>query len=98
MIFSSIGPACVRYQRDAPVVAAPCPILLFVEYHDDAIFSLLRHLAPPPNTSNDIEQSPAQGGITVEGNIEQLTGTASGPTVFLFANERMASISSCIVA
>ena len=46
----------VRYQRDAPVVAALCPILLFVEYHDDSIFPLLRHLAPPP-----------QGGITIEG-------------------------------
>ena len=27
--------AGVRYQRDAPVVAALCLILLFVEYHDD---------------------------------------------------------------
>ena len=58
--------ACVRHQRDAPVVAALCPILLFVEYHDDGIFPLLRHLAPPPNTNDDIEQSPAQGGITVD--------------------------------
>ena len=33
----------VRYQRDAPVVAALCPILLSVEYHDDDIFPLLRH-------------------------------------------------------
>ena len=40
--------AGVRYQRDAPVVAALCPILLFVEYHDDGILPLLRHLAPPP--------------------------------------------------
>ena len=39
--------AGVRYQRDAPEVAALCPILLFVEYHDDGIFPLLRHLAPP---------------------------------------------------
>ena len=46
MIFSSILPAC--YQRDAPVVAVLCPILLFVEYHEDGIFPLLRHLAPPP--------------------------------------------------
>ena len=36
----------VRYQRDALVVAALCPVLLFVEYHDDGIFPLLRHLAP----------------------------------------------------
>ena len=43
--------AGVRYQRDVPVVAALCPVLLFVEYHDDGIFPLLRHLAPPPNTN-----------------------------------------------
>ena len=66
--------AGVRYQRDAPVVAALCPILLFVKYHDDGIFPLLRHLAPPPNTNDDIEPSPAQGGITVEGDLEQLDG------------------------
>ena len=60
----------MRYQRDAPVVAALCPILLFVKYHDDGIFPLLRHLAPPSNTNDDIEQSPAQGGITVEGDLE----------------------------
>ena len=66
--------AGVRYQRDAPVVAALCPILLFVEYHDDGIFPLLRYLAPLPNTNDDIEQSPAQGNITVEGDLEQLNG------------------------
>ena len=34
---------------------------------------------PPPNTKDDIEQSPAQGGITVEGDLEQLLQfTASG--------------------
>ena len=64
----------VCYQRDAAVVAALCPILLFVEYDDDGIFPLLRHLAPLPNTNDDIEQSPAQGGITVEGDLEQLNG------------------------
>ena len=42
--------------------------------HDDGIFPLLRHLAPPPNTNDDIEHSPAQGGITVEGDLEQLNG------------------------
>ena len=61
-------------QRNAPVVAALCPSLLFMEYHDDDIFPLLLHLAPPPNTNDDIEQSPAQGGITVEGDLEQLNG------------------------
>ena len=64
----------MRYQRDAPVVPALYPILLFVEYHDDGIFPLLRHLAAPPNTNEDIEQSPAQRGITVEGDLEQLNG------------------------
>ena len=32
--------AGARYQRDAPLVAAFCPILLLVEYHDDDIFPL----------------------------------------------------------
>ena len=27
---------------------------------------------PPPDTNEDIEQSPAQGGIAVEGDLEQL--------------------------
>ena len=83
--------AGVRYKRDARVVAALCPILLFMEYHDDGIFPLLQHLAPPPNTNDNIEQSPAQGGIN--SSME----TPSGPTAFPFANERMASVSSCIV-
>ena len=52
----------VRYQRDAPVVAALCPILFFMEYHKT------------PNTNDDIEQSSAQGKITVEGDLEQLKG------------------------
>ena len=29
---------------------------------------------PRPNTNDDIEQSPAQGGIAVEGDLEQLDG------------------------
>ena len=29
---------------------------------------------PRPNTNDDIVQSPAQGGITVEGDLEQLNG------------------------
>ena len=64
----------MRYEREAPVAAALCPILLFVEYHDDGIFPLPRHLALSPNTNDDTEQSPAQGGITVEGDLEQLNG------------------------
>ena len=43
-----------------------------MEYHDDGLFLLLRHLAPPPNTNDDIDPSSAQGGITVEGDLEQL--------------------------
>ena len=66
--------AGVRYQRDTPVVAALCPILIFMECHGGGIFPLLRHLAPPSNTNNDVEQSPAQGGITVEGDLEQFNG------------------------
>ena len=74
MIFSSILPACATSEMP-PLVTAPCPILLFMEYHDDDIFPLLRrHLAPPPNTDDDVEQSPAQRGITVEGDLEQLNG------------------------
>ena len=66
--------AGMSYQRDAPVVPALCSILLVVEYNDDGIFPLLRHLAAPPNTNEDIEQSLAQGGITYEGDLEQLNG------------------------
>ena len=64
----------VCYQRDAPVVAALYPILRFMECQNDGIFPVLRHLAPPPNTNDDVEQSPAQGGIIVEGDLEQLNG------------------------
>ena len=71
--------AGVHYQRDAPVGAALCSILLFMEYHDDGIFPLLRHLVPPPNTNDDIEQSPTQGGITIEGDLEQLNGDPVRP-------------------
>ena len=62
MIFST-SLAGVRYQRVTPVVATLCPILLFVEYHDDGIFPLVRHLSPPSNTNDDIEQSSTQDGI-----------------------------------
>ena len=41
---------------------------------DGGIFQLPRHVAPPPNTNDDIELSPAQDGITVEGDLEQLNG------------------------
>ena len=39
-IFSSILPACAT-SKIPLVVAALCPILIFVEYHDDSIFPLL---------------------------------------------------------
>ena len=67
-------------------------MLLFMDYHDDGIFPLLR-LAPPLQNQttissslwrragsplrsevDDIEQSLAQGGITVEVDLEQLNG------------------------
>ena len=89
--------AGVSYQRDVPVVAALYPILLFVEYHDGGILPLLRHLAPPPNTNDDAKQAPAQGGITVEGDLEQLNRDSVRSDSFPFANEQMASVSSCIV-
>ena len=66
--------AGMSYQRDAPLIPALCPILLVVKYNSDGIFPLLRHLAAPPNTNEDIEQSSAQGGITYEGDLEQLNG------------------------
>ena len=80
--------AGVRYQGDTPVVAALCPILLFVKYHGDGIFPLLRHIAPPPNTNDDIEQSPAQGGITVEGDLEQLNGDSVRSDSLLSVRQR----------
>ena len=43
------------------------------------MFPLLRYLAPPPNTNDDIEQSPSQGEITFEGNLEQLNGSSVRP-------------------
>ena len=46
MIFNKQYLAGLCYQRDTPIVAALCPILLFVEYHDDGIF--LHCCRPPP--------------------------------------------------
>ena len=34
---------------------------------------------PPPNTNDNIEQSPVQVGVTVEGDLEQLNGESVGP-------------------
>ena len=66
--------AGVCYLRDVPVVAALCPILRFMEYHDNGTFSLLRHLAPPPNTNDNIDKVSAQDGIIVEGDLNQFNG------------------------
>ena len=74
MIFSSILPACAT-SGDTPAAAALCPILL-VEHLDDGVFPLLRNVSPPPNTNDDVEQSLSQGGITVEGDLEQLDGNS----------------------
>ena len=71
----------VRYQQDVPVVAALDLIFLSMEYHDDSIFPLLRPLAPPPNPNDDIEQSPAQGGSTVDGDFKQLNGDSIRPDI-----------------
>ena len=61
-----------RHLRDTPVVAALCSILLLVEHLDDGIFLLLRDVPPPRNANDDVEQSLPQGGLTVEGDLEQL--------------------------
>ena len=66
--------AGVDYQRGTPVAAVLIPILHFVEYCDDGIFLILWHLPTPPSTNDDIEQSPSQGGITIEGKMEQVNG------------------------
>ena len=68
-----------------------------MEYHDYGIFTLLRHLAPPPNTKDNIEQSPAQGGITVEGDLEQPNRPSVRSDSLSIANERMVPFSFSIV-
>ena len=46
-----------------------------MECHDEGIFPLLRHLAPPLEIQTTISSSPpSQSGITVEGNLERLNG------------------------
>ena len=87
----------VRYQQDAPVVAAVCPILLFVEYHDDGIFPLLRHLAPPQIRTAISSSLRRRAGSPLRVILNSSTETPYGSTAFPFANERMASVSSCIV-
>ena len=69
MIFSIILPACATSEMTLQLVHSARSF--FLEYHNDGIFPLqLCHLAPPPNTNDDIEQSPARGEIIVEGDLE----------------------------
>ena len=89
----------VHYRRDTPAVTALCPILIFVEYYDDdGILLLLRH------------PTPLQMQTTISCSLHFRTGSPlriilncskeslSDPTtIFPFANERMASVSSFIV-
>ena len=42
--------------------------------YDDVAFPLLQHLSSSPNTKDDVEQSPALSGITVEGDFGQVNG------------------------
>ena len=68
-----------------------------MEYLDDGIFPLLRHLAPPPNRNDDIDQFPAQGWITVQGELDHLNGNSVRSVSRSFAQVQMALVSSCIV-
>ena len=44
-----------------------------------ASFHCCGNSPPPPNTNDDIEQSPVQGGITVEGDLKQLNEDSVRP-------------------
>ena len=68
--------AGVCHQRDTPVVAELCPILLFVEHLDNGVFPLLWNVSLPLHAIDDVEQSLSQGGITVEGDLQQLDGNS----------------------
>ena len=89
--------AGVHHQRDTPVVAARCPIFLLVEHLGGCGFPLLRNVSPRPNADDDVEQSLSQGGITVEGDLEQIDGNSIRSNSLSFAKERMGSVNSCIV-
>ena len=90
--------ADVRYQRDAPVVAALCAILLLVEYHDDGMFHCCG-ISPPlqiqTTTISSSLRRKAESPVRVV--LNSSTETPSGPTAFQFAIERMPSVNSCIV-
>ena len=92
--------AGVCYQQDTPVVAALCPVLLFVGYHDDDIFSLLlRHLSPPLPIQTTISSSlRGRAGSPLRVVLDSSRQTPPDPTAFPFANERVASVSEFLAA
>ena len=73
MIFSSILPACAT--SEVPL-QLPHSVRSFFLWSTMMIasFYCCNTSPPPPNMNDDIEQSPAQGGIAVEGDLEQLNG------------------------
>ena len=89
--------AGVRPQQDAPVLAVFCPILPFVEYHDDAVFPLNFH--PPLQIKPTMISISLQhrAGSPLRAILNSSTETPSDATGFPFANERMTSVISCVV-
>ena len=89
--FSIMLSACTTSEMPF-IVAAICPVLLLVEYHDDGTFPpLLRHLPPPSKYKSTISSSLR---CRVESPLRVImnspTETPSGPTSFPSSNERMA--------
>ena len=75
----------VRYERDAPVSAALCPILCFVDYHDDDIFPLLRHLPPLQIQTTTSSSFQCRAALLLGVMLNSSTETRSGLTAFPFA-------------
>ena len=71
MIFTSILPACATSEMPLQMPHSVRSSFLWIAM---MMASFHCYLAPPPNTNDDIEQSPVQGGIAVEGDLEQLNG------------------------
>ena len=95
MIFSSILPACAT--SEIPLYL-PHSVLSFLwSTLMMASFHCRGTSPPPPNANDDVEQSLSQGGITVEGDLEQLDGNSIRSNGLSVAKERMASVNSCIV-
>ena len=91
--------ASVRYQRNTPVVAALCTILLPVGYHDNDISPHIRHPPPPPNTKTIWSSLHRKAGSPLRETLNSSTRfTPSCPTAFFpFAYERVTYVSSWIV-